>query len=483
MPAYDPPRYRRAMGAFLVLILAAACVGDGAEPPVPGPGASASPSPGAASPTPAAPEFQVAVALGGVRATGIGSDPGAPALAAPAEAVRRTIAEYYALAFVDPASWDEGAFTPLFRLFASEVRDRAHEDVAELTLGPAAAQIDSVRPTRARTELRFLTDAGDRPVAVVAEVLFIGVARAGDERAPVHHEGEFVLRQLDDGWRIVAWDVRGRAPALGDLEGGPTEASFAPGIPSAEPLTMLVIGSDARPGQPVTQMRADSLHLVGVNPNEGVVSILGIPRDAWVPIPGFGTDKINASLVRGGPELVVRTVEDLTGAQIDAYAITGFAGFMNVVKAVGGIDVDVPYAIFDRYAHARFREGPDHLNPKEALAFSRARHDLPRGDFDRSLNQGRLLIGALATLRDRVADGQGGLLPWVVAGAQEVRTDLSLSDLFDLFLAAPTFDPASVRNRVASGRVGSVGGRSVVFLDAAARAMFRDLARDAVLGA
>ena len=482
MPASTLAVPRRAIGALLVLCLAAAACERGADPPIPGPRATASPPLPPSSPAPGTGAFGVEVALGAVRGTGVGSDPGAPALAETAEAVRRTIAEYYTLAFVDPAGWDEGRFTPLFRLFASDTREQAHEDLRHLTLGPVASELDAVRPTRATVDIRFLTDASDRPVAAVADVLFVGIARQGEMRAPVRHEGELVLRKLSGGWRIVSWDVRGHSPGLGGPVGGPTGAEFVPGVPSADELFVLVIGSDARPGQPVTQTRADSLHLVGVNPLEGVVSILGIPRDAWVPIPGAGVDKINASMVRGGPELVVETVERLTGAPIDAYALTGFEGFMNVVQAVGGIDIDVPYPIFDRYAHARFREGREHLNPKEALAFSRARHALPGGDFDRSLNQGRLMIAALATLRDRLAEGRGALLPWVVAGAADLRTDLSLTDLFDLLLAAPGFDPERVRNRVATGHVGSVGGRSVVFLDAGAQALFRDIARDAVLG-
>jgi LCP family protein required for cell wall assembly len=211
--------------------------------------------------------------------------------------------------------------------------------------------------------------------------------------------------------------------------------------------------------------------------------VLGIPRDSWVPIPGAGSSKINAALVRGGPQLVVETVERLTGIRIDAYVLTGFAGFQDVVGAVGGIDIRIPYPVSDRYAHAQFRSGPEHLTGNEALQYSRARHALADGDFGRSLNQGRVLIAALATLREAVRDrGVAALLPWAVAGARYLHTDLSLVDMFELLLAAPAIDPARVRNEVASGRVGSVGGSSVVFLDGGAYARFRDLARDGLLG-
>jgi hypothetical protein len=94
-----------------------------------------------------------------------------------------------------------------------------------------------------------------------------------------------------------------------------------------------------------------------------------------------------------------------------------------------------------------------------------------------------LLIAALATLRESVAKrGPAAAFPWVAAGARELHTDLSIGDVLDLLLAAPAFDPSRIRNAVATGRVGSVGGQSVVFLDGGAAARFRDLARDGLLG-
>jgi hypothetical protein len=153
-----------------------------------------------------------------------------------------------------------------------------------------------------------------------------------------------------------------------------------------------------------------------------------------------------------------------------------------MVTAVGGFDMRIPYPISDQWARAYFRKGPEHLNGREALAFSRVRHDLPTGDFGRSFNQGRVMIAALATLRDEVAEGSAALLPWVVAAAQHLKTDLSIGEMFELLVAAPAFEPDRVRNEVVSGRVGSIGGKSVVILDGGAYAMFRDLGRDAILG-
>jgi LCP family protein required for cell wall assembly len=403
-------------------------------------------------------------------------------LAGPVEAIRRTIGELYTIGFVDPERWQGGEFPSLFRLFAADVREQASWDVAHLTLGPAARLVDAVRPRPARLAVRFLADASDHPVAAVADVRFAGTAEAGEVRAPITHEGEYVLRRLNGEWRVVSYDVRGRVPRGPQLEGGAISADVVPSLLPRGPLSFLVIGSDARPGQAVARTRADSIHIVGVNPRKGRVSILGIPRDSWASIPGWGSDKINAALVVGGPELLVATVERLTGIQLDAYVLTGFEDFQKMVTAVGGFDIRIPYPISDRWARAYFRKGPEHLNGREALAFSRVRHDLPTGDFGRSFNQGRVMIAALATLRDEVAEGSAALLPWVVAAARHLKTDLSIGEMFELLVAAPAFEPDRVRNEVATGRVGSIGGKSVVVLDGGAYAMFRDLGRDAILG-
>jgi polyisoprenyl-teichoic acid--peptidoglycan teichoic acid transferase len=177
----------------------------------------------------------------------------------------------------------------------------------------------------------------------------------------------------------------------------------------------------------------------------------------------------------------VQTVERMTGVPIDGYAITGFEGFVDLIGGVHGIDIDVPFPIRDRDAHASFREGPTHLGGKEALAFARARHAFRDGDFTRSLNHGRLLIAAAATLAEASRSNTGPFVRWALEASDAVNTDLSIEDLFELLVAVPMFDPSRVENEVASGRVAMIGSQSVVLLDGRATAMFRDLARDGVL--
>ncbi|HSJ49941.1 MAG TPA: LCP family protein, partial [Actinomycetota bacterium] len=346
-----------------------------------------------------------------------------------------------------------------------------------LPLGQAARELEAVRPRRARADLRFLADANDRPVVATADVTFKGIGLAGDDRRPIRHDGRYTLRRVNGRWRIVAYEVRARTV------GKPTAGGFVPGLPERHARFVLAIGSDARPGQSLAGTRADAIQIVGVDPRTGRASILGIPRDSWVSFPGGGSNKINAALARGGPEFLVATVERLTGITFDAYVLTGFAGFRALVKAIGGVEIRIPFPIHDQNADARISAGQTRLNARQALAFTRVRKVLRDGDFGRSRNQGRFIVAVLGALRRQVAArGSAALIPWAIAGARHLQTNLSVSDIFELLLSASAFEPGRVRTDVASGRVGNVGGLSVVFLDGAAHAQFRDLARDGLLG-
>ncbi len=468
--------------AVLAFVLAAGPWFGGSDDNGP---AVVAPSPIGSSPVPLAPTPSVVpkllVQTGQVSGRGPAGTAPRSRLRSAAAAIRATLTELYTAGFLDPQSLDAGGGLRLLRLFDRGVRGRARKDVGELTLGRTARALDEIRPRRALLSIRFLTDRSHRPITAFAEMDFAATGVAGDAELAVRHRGRYVLRRVSDGWRIAAYKVRSRVPSPGQVRAEARVASGAPAVPSRHLLFVLVIGSDARPGQAVQRARADSIHLVGVNPGRDRASIVGIPRDSYVTIPGAGTDKINAALVRGGPDLLVATVERLAGIRIDGYVLTGFEGFDALVSAIGGLDLVVPYQMSDRASHARFRQGPTHLSGREALAFSRNRHDAPGGDFGRSLNQGRVLIAALRGLQAAMRSDRVGLLPWALAGDRHLRTDLSLRHLVDLGLAAERIDPDRVGNTVVPGRVGSAGGRSVVFLSTGADTVFRDLARDAIL--
>lgn len=256
--------------------------------------------------------------------------------------------------------------------------------------------------------------------------------------------------------------------------------SFLPALEGRRPLFVVAIGSDARPGQAPDSTRADSIHLIGMDLRQKRATILGFPRDSYVPIPGHGTDKINAALFLGGPKLVVRTIESLTGIRVDFWAMTGFQGFVRFWNDVGPINVDVPRPMFDAASGANFTAGVHSFMGREALAFARDRHDVPGGDIGRSENHGRLLIAALSKVSKKVKANPATLLLWMSAGWRSVSTDISARELMELAMTVVQFKTKAVNNRVVPSSTGSAGGASVVFISSSASAIYADMREDGV---
>jgi LCP family protein required for cell wall assembly len=290
---------------------------------------------------------------------------------------------------------------------------------------------------------------------------------------------------------LVAWVL---GTALGTTTEGATaratpflqleqaRAGYVPALDGSTPIFILVLGSDARPGEEIAGQRADSIHVVAINPAKHRATIVGFPRDSWVEIPGYGTNKINAAMPAGGPELVVKTVESLLGVRMDYWALTWFDGFRAMIDDIGGLTVDVPFDVHDSYSRADLSAGLQTLDGRDALAFARARHALPTGDFGRSENQGLLLVSALAQFRKEFAKDPSRLLDWVGAGLRNIRTDVPLDQVLRLAFTASTLNPKKVTNVVLPGGTGMAGGTSVVNLDRTAlQAIAADLADDGLL--
>jgi LCP family protein required for cell wall assembly len=290
---------------------------------------------------------------------------------------------------------------------------------------------------------------------------------------------------------LVAWIVGtalGTAPATPVANAHPVlqleqaHAGYIPTLDGSEPIFILFLGSDARPGEEIAGQRADSIHLVGINPEKGRVSILGFPRDAWVSIPGYGTNKINAAMTAGGPDLVVATVEGMTGITIDYWALTWFEGFEAMINDIGGLTVDVPFPVYDTYAHAQLDPGVQTLNGRESLAFARARHALPQGDFGRSENQGLLIASALAQFKKQFAKDPSRIFDYVSAGLRNVRTDVPFDQVLALAFTASVLNAKKAQNMVLPGSTGMAGETSVVNLDQATlQAISADMKDDAIV--
>lgn len=247
-------------------------------------------------------------------------------------------------------------------------------------------------------------------------------------------------------------------------------------------IFIMAVGSDVRPGGVMTRSRGDALQLIGLNTRTGAASAVGIPRDSWVPIPGHGSNRVNAALTLGGPELLGRTVGNLVGVQPDYVFVTRFPFFENMVNSIGGITVRNPRFFSDPYLRPKgFRAGRIHLNGYDAMAFSRIRKGLAGGDFDRSANQQRTLRGIQARIRAQ-ADRPGFIERGVGTVLRHMHTNVGPGELFELAQIVAQVDPRKITTCVVRGGVGNVGSASVVFPSVAqARRLGNDMRPDATL--
>ncbi len=195
-----------------------------------------------------------------------------------------------------------------------------------------------------------------------------------------------------------------------------------------------------------------------------------------MPISTGGTNKINTAMPGGGPQAQIDTVEQLTGITFDYYALTGFGGFSRAIDDIGGLVIDVPYTVDGDEGY--FPAGEARYEGREALGYARTRHTLPRGDFDRSLHQGVVMISALTQFRDEYGADAGALLTWLGAGLREVELDVPLDELTRMSELAMSIKPSRVTNLVALGSGGMVGSMSVVHLSSDNARLFQDLEDD-----
>lgn len=157
-------------------------------------------------------------------------------------------------------------------------------------------------------------------------------------------------------------------------------------------LKKMLGSGDWQPGV----FRSDTIMVAHRSDDGSKVQVVSLPRDSYVDIPGHGKNKINAAFSFGGPDLLGRTVERLTGVLIDHVVVVDFQGFAGMTEAIGGVDVYVPDDIVDpRSGEVIWDKGWEHVEGDSALAYVRTRYGLPRGDFDRVQRQQNLLRAIL----------------------------------------------------------------------------------------
>ena len=290
-----------------------------------------------------------------------------------------------------------------------------------------------------------------RTAAVVGLlVAIVAIAVAGTLFAVSERLGDAVVRLPDP---FAALDPATRPP--------PTAA-----------MTFLLVGTDSRSAEPTTgadapaqafvpgAQRSDVVMLVQVSADRRSASVVSIPRDSWVEIPGRGRAKVNAAYSWGGAALLVGTVEKLTGVRVDHFAVIDFAGFRSVVDAIGGVDVGV--AAPTSSAGVAFQAGLNHLDGDAALVYVRQRHELAGGDLARAARQQNVLRAVLGKLVDVDVLKR---LAFLAALTRSVSVDATLTNsglrllAFDVRPQQVVFLTAPVRG------AGSEGGQSVVLLN------------------
>jgi LCP family protein required for cell wall assembly len=240
---------------------------------------------------------------------------------------------------------------------------------------------------------------------------------------------------------------------------------------------VMVIGSDARPGENQQRLRADSIHLLTANPSDGNGTIVGFPRDSWVSTP-YGSMKFTSLMAGRGPQVMVDKVIDTWDLPVEGYVVTGFKGFEDLMRSLGSLPIDLPRAIPTQAWWAGFGAGNQRLSPQRTLEYARTRKGVPGGDFTRSANQGVVMLAVLRLLQmNDIADA-----PEIVSVLLDhTWTSLTPTDLIQLAATVHVLDPEEIDNMVLPGNLGRAGLASVVRLTPEADRILADLGDDGLL--
>jgi LCP family protein required for cell wall assembly len=208
--------------------------------------------------------------------------------------------------------------------------------------------------------------------------------------------------------------------------------------------------------------------LLHIDADRRGASLISVPRDAWVPIPGHGMGKVNWAYSFGGPALAVATFEKLTSIRVDHLVVVDWDGFMSLTDAVGGVDVDVPTTVYDSARHLTWTAGRHHLDGTQALAYVRERYGLPGGDLDRVRRQQAFLRALMqASLHQEMRKDPVLLYQFLNEVTRHVLVDdqWRISDLAALAASLRDLRSANIRYLTAPvAGLGREGDQSVVHL-------------------
>jgi len=201
-------------------------------------------------------------------------------------------------------------------------------------------------------------------------------------------------------------------------------------VSSGDPFSILLMGVDTGAEGRSGQGRADTMMVMTVNPNTNQTSIVSIPRDSYVDIPGVGMDKINHSYAFGGTSLAVNTVQNLFNMPIDYYVSVNMEGLQQIVDALGGITI-TPSMSFTSGDYS-FTEGqPTQMDGDMALSYVRMRYEDPQGDYGRQARQRQVVQGIISSIAsiDSIFNYQDVLS---VLG-NNMQTNMAFGDMVNVF--------------------------------------------------
>jgi len=245
---------------------------------------------------------------------------------------------------------------------------------------------------------------------------------------------------------------------LGTGSPAPERAGESGLLADGHSVNVLVVGSDANEAMGV-EGRADTIMVVHLDLAAPGIYILSVPRDTLVEVEGYGFDKINHAYAYGGLDLLVPTVEQLLQVPVDYYALTDFAGFEDIVDALGGVEIDVDkrmyYQTYDGLID--IEAGLQRLNGEQALQYVRFRQD-ELGDITRVSRQ-QTFLKALAG--QMVDTGVLRKLPQLLAATSEmVETDLPVRYVVQLAIKLRSLDAAGIASGTVPGDFEDIDGVS-----------------------
>ena len=271
----------------------------------------------------------------------------------------------------------------------------------------------------------------------------------------------------------------------------PTRAPQQKVAAGEEPaVNILVLGTDSRtsasdPSQwKEGAQRTDAIMIVQVSGDRKTVSVMSIPRDSWVEIPGHGQGKINAAYSYGGPSLTIHTVENLTGIHIDHFAVANFESFVALTDEIGGVRINLKTP--QTLAGKELGAGAQVLDGQQALAYTRERSSLPNGDFDRVKRQQTWMRSIVSrVLTNGTLSSPTALYSFLKTASRTVAVDESftLNQMQSLALETRHLHSNDIRFMTVptAGTGTSTDGQSIVTLDADADTpLFNAFAEDRV---